>query len=571
MKSTSKLIVLLWVSILATQLLNAQEIEYVTVPVSFVRLPYHKLPDNVKTYDAEIKGESKYGNNFAAPEYVKSLITLNGYEWNISKPDLMISLKFTSGIVINELDYDHPKRPKVKATDVSSIRSLRDIGNKLAEAEYYTSHLYKVKCELPALELTIITADGKQLLKRKVGYKKKKLQFGSTALNSNDYYATKDLLDAAWNQEKGEILKKMENDLYLNALSKAVKVLTEYCLQQSQVDVKIAAIPYSKKNGEHNYDDFNKAKDLSIAGLKLIANDKIAGGNKLIQPKYEEVRTKVKAATAIWEKMLQESNPEDKKARVDATVTRELYYNLAKSYLWIDDYAKAREYYQLRTKEAGRSTIAELGQGLNEFGKLLDDQEKRYIQNSWRDIYVNEGEVRESVTKTESREKRKSVAEASLDGEEAEEEFKVDTTKFSTVYFYMPKAPGGLNKNSYGIFMNDVLIGELKGGERVEYKIYSTGELKLLSKKMAKGDGEGEVDRKKGLGLLGSKEESIDINVRTGEKYYIKVAWSNGLFKQEQEIDGEKSYKSNSNPATVLKEDIEDPIPNLNIAIQNEK
>lgn len=529
----------------------AQKIEDVKIPVNFIRLPYHKLPDKVKTYNAEIVGQSKFGNDLTAENYIKTyLITLKGYDRNTEKPDLLIKLNLPSGMVLNELDYDTPTKPRL---------------NENLQWEVYTSCVYRVRYEFPAMELTLTTSEG-QIIKRKVGYKKKKYTFGSTAFATR--YTSKSLLDAAWDEKKDELLKGFERALYEDALSKVSKILTEYCLQPYQVDVKIAAIPDSKKNGEHNYDDFNKAKDLMTEGLKLIANDKIANINKLIQPKYEEVRAKIKPAIEIWEKMLQESNIEDKKARVDARVTREIYFNLAKAYMWIDEYARAEEYYQLRVKEGGQNSVLEMGKGLNEFSKLLDDQEKRYIQNSWRNIYINEGEVVESVTKAQSREKRKNLTEQSIsESTGEEEEFKIDTTKYALIHFYMPKAPGGINKNRYGIFLNDVLVGEVKGGEKMVYKIFSTGELKILSKKMA-GEGEGEKDRK---GLLKPKDESIDINVRAGEKYFIKVAWLNGIFKQQQELEGEKDYKSFSSTATIAQEDIEDPIPNLSIALQLEK
>ena len=79
-----------------------------------------------------------------------------------------------------------------------------------------------------------------------------------------------------------------------------------------------------------NYDDFQSAYDNALAGYNILATDK-AGAT-----------TKIKLAIANWEKALLESNPTDKKARVDAGVTMATRFNLVEAYMMIGDYTNAQ-------------------------------------------------------------------------------------------------------------------------------------------------------------------------------------------------------------------------------------
>ena len=78
-----------------------------------------------------------------------------------------------------------------------------------------------------------------------------------------------------------------------------------------------------------NYDDYLSAYDNAQSGYNMLSSDKVGGSAKL------------KAAIDTWEKAMLESNPSDKKARVDADVTMATRFNLAEAYLMIGDFANA--------------------------------------------------------------------------------------------------------------------------------------------------------------------------------------------------------------------------------------
>lgn len=78
-----------------------------------------------------------------------------------------------------------------------------------------------------------------------------------------------------------------------------------------------------------NYDDYQGAYDNAKAGYDLLATDKDAAAAKL------------NLAIQAWEKALTESNPSDKKARVDADVTMATRFNLLEAYVFAGDFANA--------------------------------------------------------------------------------------------------------------------------------------------------------------------------------------------------------------------------------------
>ncbi|MCU0447967.1 MAG: hypothetical protein MUE85_23960, partial [Microscillaceae bacterium] len=317
------------------------------------------------------------------------------------------------------------------------------------------------------------------------------------------------------------------------------------------------------KGINYDYTEINRAKDLAMEAIQTYKTDRVAPVDKLVQPDYEARRTKMKEAIGIWEKALKEYDPEAKKAGINEKVARELYFNLSKAYLWIDDFAKAEENYQIRKNEFKQ--IIDAGSGLNKYAKFLDDHKRRYLQNSWRDVYINDGEVVESVTKKKSREM---LSEAKPNVNENGE---VDKSNPAIIYLYMPeKVVLGekLNKKTYGILFNDRMIHKMDGGDKLVYTMYSEGYLKIESHELAFD----EASTKGRSGIFGkTKKQEFDIEIRKGGKYYIKLAAMNGGLKPQTQAEGEEDFKKMTSAPKKFEEDVKDPIPNLNIAMELER
>jgi hypothetical protein len=126
-------------------------------------------------------------------------------------------------------------------------------------------------------------------------------------------------------------------------------------LINDQLNSNYGYVPVSRNimiawvNEKKNYDDFKEALNNAKNGYAVI-------GKKETQAQGEEYLRK---AIAGWEKALAESNPKNRKARVDEDVTESLLMNLSEAYVWLNDFTKAQEYltkldgFKLSHKENG--------------------------------------------------------------------------------------------------------------------------------------------------------------------------------------------------------------------------
>lgn len=86
---------------------------------------------------------------------------------------------------------------------------------------------------------------------------------------------------------------------------------------------------YTVKSKDFDYGDYLNAYTTAQDGFL-----KVEYG----AAKDAEVKQKLQAAISIWETALKESNINDKKARIDRTVTAATYINMAQAYCWMGDY-----------------------------------------------------------------------------------------------------------------------------------------------------------------------------------------------------------------------------------------
>lgn len=100
---------------------------------------------------------------------------------------------------------------------------------------------------------------------------------------------------------------------------------------------------YTAKNRRVNYDDLLEAYQEAKDGYLQLAQNK---NDKTTAMKY------ITKAIGKWSKTLQESNVNDKNARINKKVTAAVYLNLAEAYLWMDDFSQA-ELYANKAKNLG--------------------------------------------------------------------------------------------------------------------------------------------------------------------------------------------------------------------------
>lgn len=121
-----------------------------------------------------------------------------------------------------------------------------------------------------------------------------------------------------------------------------------------------------KKFKGMDYSDFIKAYTLAKKGYLSIENE---------SPKM--VKAQLSKAIKIWEQAEKESYIQDRKARVNKKVTAILYVNLARAYLWSDNYSKADYYIQ----KAIAISVYKYKNDAKRLQGLVDMKRKRFIAN----------------------------------------------------------------------------------------------------------------------------------------------------------------------------------------------
>ena len=127
--------------------------------------------------------------------------------------------------------------------------------------------------------------------------------------------------------------------------------------------VQRKTILYKVKPKKLNYDDYQQAYEYAAAGYSgLASNEKVA---------FE----KLSLAVGLWEKALGESDPNDKKARVNANITIITLFNLIEAHIWMHDYEKAST---RLNKISGLKPNKKEQSKVNTLRDLIGDQKTRW-------------------------------------------------------------------------------------------------------------------------------------------------------------------------------------------------
>lgn len=86
-----------------------------------------------------------------------------------------------------------------------------------------------------------------------------------------------------------------------------------------------------KTNSSHDYSDYATAYTSMESGLLNLGYPE----------RINDAQNDINKSVGIWNAAIKESNVNDKKARIDKTVTAATYINLAEAYIWLNDFATA--------------------------------------------------------------------------------------------------------------------------------------------------------------------------------------------------------------------------------------
>lgn len=153
-----------------------------------------------------------------------------------------------------------------------------------------------------------------------------------------------------------------------NIMKTNMKLVTEYLdskFGQRTVTRNTAIWVVSDK--KTNYDEYPQAYVKALMGYKMQADPTRA----------TDGRKQISEAVAMWDKALTESNPKDKKARIDEKVTAATLFNDAEANLWMNNFDEA-ELLLARLKLLDISRYNTLAK---ELSIVLQDQRTRFAAN----------------------------------------------------------------------------------------------------------------------------------------------------------------------------------------------
>ncbi|CAN5430906.1 hypothetical protein BH11BAC2_BH11BAC2_23110 [soil metagenome] len=178
-------------------------------------------------------------------------------------------------------------------------------------------------------------------------------------------YKTQYDLEQWWSKSKDGYIATLAENAATGNLKYIDSLLNSnygYTQLKRETDIRIV------KDSKMNYSDFQEAYESATAGYTKLADD----------PAKKDALPEINKAIELWEAALKESNPADKKARIDADVTMALYFNLIEGYIWADEYDKASKL--LAKMNAMDPSKKERREG-EELSSLLKDLKFRYDAN----------------------------------------------------------------------------------------------------------------------------------------------------------------------------------------------
>ena len=286
-----------------------------------------------------------YPKNFDSQLLAGKYIKLNGYSNATANP-----VKIT--VTMFGYDYQNPElHDKVtqKATAATGTTPAKPEVRKY----YYTikyKHMMSYKIETP--EEGVITEIFPPELDGYMDY------------NTNDYDSVK-YLAAYWQNNQKQILEQIQDRVVADNLTTINNQINyKYGFNKLNYATLLSVV-----DEKENYQDFKEAYVAAENGYKAIGND----------VSKSAAIPELKKAIEKWENAMKESQPNNKKARVDGGVTNMTILNLIEAYIWIDDFNNAKAYIdKLKTLDPSRKERNRMERMV----QLLNLQKERWDANN---------------------------------------------------------------------------------------------------------------------------------------------------------------------------------------------
>jgi hypothetical protein len=218
-------------------------------------------------------------------------------------------------------------------------------------------HAYEVAYKSP-MAVKVATKDGTVLLDEMVEatntYQKARTQ----------EFGTEEALAKYWKTNYTAFLRQLDE----TQMKANMKVVADYLnskIGQATVTRNTAIVVVSDK--KVNYDEYPQAYEKALMGYKMLGDPS----------RVADAQKQISEALALWTKALAESNPKDKKARIDEKVTAATLLNAAEANLWLNNFDEA-ERLLARLKLLD---IYRYNEAAKELSAVLQEQRVRFNSN----------------------------------------------------------------------------------------------------------------------------------------------------------------------------------------------
>ena len=283
---------------------QAQKAKFQNVTFTSMHYPLSPLSINIKTYSVNVSNTStriKIGE-----DREREYLVLEGFERvSPDKADIMLNFELY-GVQTN--------------ADVLSKEETSKVDGKDVKKTYY----YHQVISTSSSKFSIVDKAGNVIYNQMMQGK------DYENISQSSYFNTKAEAEADYNKKKGGIINSSDNATVGNVMSAIKNYMNNH---YGYYKINLSATIATGKGKDFDYSDADQALAKYEEGVSLYNAGNQEGYNKIAMECIE-----------IWKKMLEEYNPEDKKARISKKNADVFYYNISNAYLYMNEFDKAIEY-----------------------------------------------------------------------------------------------------------------------------------------------------------------------------------------------------------------------------------
>lgn len=376
----------------------AQDINFEKVNFNYVRLPLQPLPKEAKTFSGKVEltyKEEAAATKAAREQEVAELKAKAAAEQDEYKKKSLGAKAFNKivldegkpkGAVIGKDPYvakihdanvlansyiqipgytRQPADADVQVTVLLNGFSMVDIAEKTKESKMKingvetssTKFYYEISCKHP-ITLRVQDKTGNIIQESPIEV------LNEPVVSYSAEHKSKDALEKYWYENQNTILRAIDEKLITSNMN---IVKDELASRYGYAQVPRATTVINIKDKKVSYDDYNQAFEKATAAYSKLA----------LQDKQAEAAAELEKAVELWNNALKESDPNNKKARVDAKVTAATHLNCAEAYMWLNNFEEAEKHLN-KIKMLDISKYENLAKDLN---TVIVEQKNRYNNN----------------------------------------------------------------------------------------------------------------------------------------------------------------------------------------------